>query len=193
MKYIESIFWGIIAAAGAILVQLFAFLIITILNPTAQVTLNLYLTMPLFIIISAFIEELFKFIVISQRIKLYSKGKLNIINALLVGLGFFGLEFAIISNNYSTVGVSFAYVFEIAILHIGTAGLIGYMIEKNKSKNLAKFSATLVIVTIFHFVYNILSSTRSEMTNYGIYVTLASLILLNFASLLWSQKELAKD
>jgi CHASE2 domain-containing sensor protein len=106
--------------------------------------------------------------------------KSYIINSLLVGLGFFGVELTLILMSKNLPGAQ--SLIEIAILHIGTAGLIGYFVATKNPKKITTFLLAIVFAIVFHASYNLLLLQREAIQNYSIFAILGLLILLNIAN-----------
>jgi hypothetical protein len=150
------------------------------INPTMEISFSQFFIIPQFIIVAACIEEIFKYIVISKRIEMLSLEKSYIINSLLVGLGFFGVELTLILMSKNLPGAQ--SLIEIAILHIGTAGLIGYFVATKNPKKITTFLLAIVFAIVFHASYNLLLLQREAIQNYSIFAILGLLILLNIAN-----------
>ena len=181
MAQIESIFWGIIAALGALVIELIFFIVGSVyFNPSGEMSFSQFFILPQFIIIAACIEELFKYIVISKRIDMLSLEKSYLVNSLLAGLGFFGVEIAFIlmGNNRPEV----RFLAEIAIIHIGNAGLIGYFVATKNPKKIMTFLQALFFALLFHASYNLLVLERGPIQNYIIFALLGLLAIINIAN-----------
>jgi hypothetical protein len=182
MKYIESFFRGIIAALGALVLEIAFFAGFQIFgNPVSALSFSQFFIIPQFIIIAALIEEIFKYIVISKRIDMSSIENSILINSFLVGLGFFGVELALIS----ALGTLPAWpsLAGIATLHIGTAGLIGYIITVKNPNKITTSLYAVSIAALFHIPYNLLSIKMGSLSeNYPILIVLGLLVFLNIAN-----------
>ena len=72
MRQIESFFWGIIAALGALFIELLVFIgFSAIQNSGIRLSFSQLFLLPGFVIAAAFIEESFKYLIIAKRIDLY--------------------------------------------------------------------------------------------------------------------------
>ena len=135
MRQIESFFWGIIAALGALVIELILFIYFSIFSiHQADVSFSQLFTIPQFIILGVLIEELFKYIIISKCVERISSGILYIVNSIFVGLGFFLTEIGLASTTGTLPGANI--LIEVAIIHIGTAALIGYIVATKNPKKL---------------------------------------------------------
>lgn len=192
MAQIESIFWGIIAALGALVIELVFFIGSSIyLNPSVEISFSQFFILPQFIIVAAFIEEIFKYIVISKRIDMFSLEKSYIINSFFVGLGFFGVEMGLILISGELPAIQF--LIEIAIVHLGTAGLIGYFVAARNPKKVTTFLLAITFAIAFHASYNLLLLKREYVQNYFIFAILGLLILLNIANFFRISQKLAQE
>lgn len=191
MRQIESFFWGIIAALGALFVQLVIFIVFSIyMKPGAEISFSQLFMLPQFIIFSAFIEESFKYLVISKRVEAYSLKKSSIVNSLFVGLGFMATEFWLISNSQPIPPVR-TFV-ELAIVHLGTAGIIGYLMALKNPKRIISFLYIVALVTALHSSYNLLIQRRDPLQDYLIFLLLGALIIANIFNLLRVNRKLAR-
>jgi hypothetical protein len=69
MKYLESFFWGILAALGALLIELIILNVIQLSTfPKNSLDINLFFSSLSFIVIAALAEEIFKYLVIVKKI-----------------------------------------------------------------------------------------------------------------------------
>ena len=192
MRQLESFFWGIIAALGALLVQLVFFIGLTASSATSvETSFSQLFILPHFIILAASIEEMLKYLVISKRVELYSLEKSYIVNSLFVGFGFIATE-AWLLMNAGTLP-SNQILAELAIVHLGTAGIIGYLVATKNPKKISTFLYTIFIVTLFHASYNFLIQHRGHYQNYIIFFLLALLVSINLLNLLRISHKLAQD
>jgi hypothetical protein len=192
MHQLESFFWGIIAALGALVVEFVAYISISAyVNQTSLMAFSQLFAVPQFIVLFAFIEEFFKYIVISRRIEMLSLEKSYLVNSFLLGLGFFGIELSFISMSMALP--DWKVLAEIAILHIGTAGLIGYNVATKNPKKIFTFIYILSVAVFFHSIYNFLVIKREFWQNYGVFVLLGLLILINAFNFSRISRKLAQD
>jgi len=192
MTQIESIFWGIIAALGALVIELVFFIGSSIyINPTMEISFSQFFIIPQFLVVAVCIEEIFKYIVISKRIERLSLEKSCIINSLFVGLGFFGVEMALILMSKNLPGIQ--SLIEIAIVHIGTSGLIGYFVATKNPKKITTFLLAIVFAIVFHASYNLMVLKREFIQNYFIFTILGLLILFNIANFFSISRKLAQE
>lgn len=143
MKIIKPIFLGIIAAFGALVVEIILFYIIFSLNTT------------LMVLSAVVIEEIIKFLVIFRGL-FKSQDSENIFqSSLLLGLGF-ALTELLLKNPIEISAMPGLYwqVAGLFLIHILTAGLMGYFLAKTKGPGVVKLSAIILFAACFHFAYN---------------------------------------
>lgn len=193
MTRLESFFWGIIAALGALIVELTVFIAFSMQGGQANaISFAQLFVIPQFIIIGVCIEEIFKYIVISKRIEMLSMQRSYLTNSLLVGLGFFSIEMGLIVTTGLIPETKF--LIELAIIHIGTAGLIGYIVATKNPRKISTFIYALISTVLFHGIYNLLILKRTLFVlNYTIFILLALLILINLINLVRINNRLAQD
>jgi len=178
MKQLESFFWGAIAALGALVIQLVILLAAAaVQNPYGQALSVAYVTTAWGIVGAAFIEEFFKYIIIVKRIEYLSLEKTFIVNSLFVGLGFFSVELALIYLKHIDPAQHIWALGEIGIIHLATAGIIGYRIATRNPKKMYTFVSTLLLVTAIHSAYNLLINYHNPLTEPLIFALLGLLIL----------------
>lgn len=193
MKQIESLFWGVIAALGALVAQIFLYLVFSGLgNQANSLPFEQVLMLPQFILGAALLEEIFKYIMIAKRIDLFSLEKTYVVNSFLVGFGFFLVELFIISKN-STVLPPTQFIFEIAILHVGTAGLIGYLVAILNPKKISTFVTAISVAAFFHAAYNFLALSDHILFKYATLGLLAILVFLNILNFFRISSRLAQE
>lgn len=191
MKQIESFFWGIIAAFGALIVQFIIFTSYFLYkNPTGNLSFASFFSVPIFIIIAAAVEEIFKYLIISKRVDSFSLEKSYIFNSFLVGLGFFAVELGIIMQ--STKGINLEGLGEIAILHMGTAGLMGHQVATRNPGKFGTFLIAVAMAVFFHGSYNLLSMNQDMISNYATMALLALLLLANLVNIFRISSQLAQ-
>ncbi|EKE20387.1 MAG: hypothetical protein ACD_8C00007G0003 [uncultured bacterium] len=179
---IESFFLGIIAALGALIVELVFFIAFSFYSNSA-VSLSFFqlFTIPKFIVLGAVIEELLKYIVISKRLETFSLGRLLMLNSFFVGLGFFATETCL--SYFSNSVPPSNLLIELAIVHIGTAGFIGYIVASRNPKKISTFILTIFLASIFHVGYNLLILDRTFIVNYAIFGLLGVMLALNMLNI----------
>ena len=187
----ESFLWGIIAAFGALIVEIIVFLGISVYK-NIEFSFDIFFAVPLFFLISACIEEFFKYIIISKKVESFSLEKYYIVNSMLVGLGFFGVELGFIYMSSSLLP-AWNLLTEIGILHIGTAGLIGYIVAISNPGKFSTFLSAFSAAVIFHAAYNLLAMNRESSQNYLVFALLGLLVLINIINLLRISSKINQD
>ena len=178
MKLFESFLWGIIAALGALIVEIVFYIIASFfIDPTSSLPFSQFFIVPQFIIAAACIEEVLKYIIIFKRFSVLPPEKSKLANALLIGLGFFLFELALISATRTSPAPQF--LAEIAIIHIGTAGLIGGILIVKNIRKITTFLYAITTAVAFHAVYNLLSIERNSFNSFLIFLVLGLLIIIN--------------
>lgn len=142
-------FYGILAAFGALFLELLSGMIIK--------------NFTFFVILSALIEEIFIFIFIYKSLQESpdSSRKEFFLYFILIGLGFSFLELLLNFFNLaegknalyfqSATVLNFA---EIVLVHLLTACLMGYLIIKSRTLSLLAIAQTLVPAFLLHLAYN---------------------------------------
>ncbi len=193
MQKLESFFWGVVAAGGAVVFQFIFFLAATnFIAPEAKLSFDQFYVLPIVVLLFAFLEEFFKYLMLAKRIIKISTKHDFLINALLIGLGFFTLELAIILTNSGNLEIQ--KILEIAILHLGTTILMGYFIlTMKKSSPLYSVTYPLLLATGLHFSFNWLVLQTSPVFNSLAILILSLLLFLAFKILTAPNNLLAQD
>jgi len=190
MRQIESFFWGIIAALGALFVQLLVFIGFSFFsNSQTELTFSQLFILPQFVIAAAFIEETFRYLIISKVVEMYSLSKSFIINSLFVGLGFAATEFLLLETSGNLPNNQI--LSELAIVHIGISGIIGYLVAVKNPQRVWTFIYVVTLATILHSSYNFLIQKREFFQSYPILILLGLIILTNLFNLLRINRKLA--
>ena len=152
-KFIKPIFLGIIAAGGALVFELLS----TSFFPAENFSIStLSVTVVVFLIIAAAIEEFFKLLVIYKSLFLKKNNDREFLSsALLLGLGFALTEIAV-SNYFGLSGNPNLYlgILGIILVHTVSAGLIGYLLLKIRAGIFTLLAVVLLAATLLHFAYN---------------------------------------
>jgi RsiW-degrading membrane proteinase PrsW (M82 family) len=193
MRQLESFFWGIIAALGALIFQLILYVgFSTYAFPVEKSpSFSEFFSLPLFVLAGVLIEEGFKYLIISKRIELFSQERTYIVNSIFVGLGFFATELGLIYLS-DPIG-QIKSVIEILIIHIGTAGIIGYYVATKNPKKISTFLLALTMATALHVAYNFSVMQRNLITNGVVIFILATLIFFNIFNFIFIKTKLAQD
>ncbi len=160
-------------------------------NPAAEITFSELFLLPGFVIAAAFVEESFKYLIISKRIETYSLEKSFVVNSLFVGLGFAVAEFLLL---FSSAALPDRQILtELAIIHVGIAGIIGYLVAIKNPKKFSSFLHIVMLATILHSSYNFLVQKRDFFQNYLILLLLGFVIVANIFNILRIRRKLAQD
>lgn len=190
MKQLESFFWGIIAALGALIMELVVFMLFSELTSQSEsFSFTQLFAIPKLILVGAFIEESLKYLIISKRIELLSLGRSYITNSLLVGLGFFSIELGIAMTTGTLPETKL--LFEVALIHMGTAGIMGYIIATQNPRKTATFLYALLTATFLHGAYNFLIIERTLVIDYAVFGLLIAIIIINILNFIRINKKLA--
>lgn len=163
MKQIESFFWGIIAALGAMSIELVLFLGYSFFtDPLGNFSVEKYYSLPLIMLAIAAVEEIFKFMVIAKRIEFLSFERSFVVNASFVGAGFAAAELFFIQWYGFFDGSHARNLTEIALLHVATAAFIGYRVAIRNHKKVSIAFITIGGATLMHFIYNFLETFQGE-------------------------------
>ena len=161
MRYGESFFWGVLAAAGALVLQMFFSLLGELffsIETQRQFIDGLLTASPVFFVVAVVIEEILKYAFILQRAhRLQCFGRAIMIHALFIGSGFATLELVFLLFRENTLSAIFSTdALGIFLLHILTAGIIGFVCMHMQSP-ITKFVRAIFIVSLIHVFYNILT------------------------------------
>ena len=188
MKQVESFFFGIIAALGAIVFQLIFFILFSaFIDPAGNLNFSQFFSIPFFIFITAFIEELFKCLVIFKKIKSASL-KYLLIDVLFITAGFFSIELFLITKSGP---LQLKTIFEIGLLHLGTSVLMATIMSTKYTKWLL-IASSLTLATAFHFLYNYSLSKSNLFLPYSAPLLIGSLFIISFFVSLRIQSRLAR-
>lgn len=195
MKQLESIFWGIIAAISALFLEVLISTMVPILSgPEKELATNFSSPISFILIVSILTEETFKYLVIFNRIEKFSYGRMLIINSFWVGLGFSLVELTLIYGKFSVnLNMTFELkeIIGLILIHILTAGIIGYFTAVHKIRKHITFIKAIVAASTIHFFYDALIIWKNEFTDLLIFSFLAITIALIALSIININKKLA--
>ncbi len=187
MHQLESFFWGILAALGALLFEFIAFLFASMQQKTLDYSATDFLALPAMIILTAAAEEIMKLLVISKRVETFSVCYSFIFNSMLVGLGFAMVEIFLIKEFSLHGSQDLLSLIMITIIHISTSAYLGYRVAIH-ARNKARFIiCTLMIAILIHALYNGIISINHPLSNV-IAITYSSCLILFIISLLFKIK-----
>jgi hypothetical protein len=192
MKLIESLFLGIIAALGALAIEV-AISIFGIDKVSFSLNLpwNNINNFNYLIVIAVFVEELVKFMVIVKRLETFSLGRMLVVNSLFLGAGFGLVEVGLVYFNNPGDPGSTRSIIEIFALHTLSAGMIGYLLSKLNPKKITTGIKVVISTSAIHMTYNLLSMLRNDLLNYAIIGLLSLLALFILVNLVFFERKLA--
>lgn len=158
MTWTKSFLLGIFAAIAALVFQQLALIFWEMsFGNTYDVSWsqNLALSMSMFLPVAVLIEEIMKYIVISRQIDIYSYGRSVILHSMLMGLSFALTEVILIASNVGIANLLQPEILGIFLVHITTAGLIGYGVAVHPRHTLGRIFVILFGATLIHSLYNI--------------------------------------
>lgn len=158
MTWIKSLSLGIFAAIAALVFQQLALILWEIFfGHTYNVSWsqNLALSMSIFLPVAVLIEEIMKYIVITRQIEFYTYGRSILLHSMLMGLGFAFTEISLIAFNVGIENLLRPEIFGIFLVHMTTAGLIGYGVVANPRPTFGRIFIILFGATLVHTLYNI--------------------------------------
>lgn len=161
MKSLESLFWGAIAALGALVLELV--LASILISPAADMRPAILgaTSLSWIVLAAAAIEESFKYLIISRRIAVSCTGRSCIINSLLCGLGFGALELTLFFSGNLSFGATSFQIWSLPLLHMLTSAYIGYRIIVKKSRSFVVILTIIAPATLIHAAFNIFIREQS--------------------------------
>ncbi|MEI7891042.1 MAG: hypothetical protein WCI36_03665 [bacterium] len=191
MNQIESFFWGIVASLGAIIVEIVFFIAISSsMSLPANFSFSNLFFIPQFVIASVIIEESMKYLIIAKRVDDISLERTYLLNSWMVGVGFFFVELGLMLTNGSSIYDK--SLIEIAIIHIGTAGILGYVVAIKNPSKIKTFFQAIFLTSLLHGAYNFLVIKRNFVFDYFIFTLLFIVIMMNIINLIRINKKLAQ-
>lgn len=192
MKMIRPFFFGILAALGALFLEL----IIGMLAGSPQDLKNIFSDQITPLLVSAVLtEELLKFTFIYRRsweLKVYFQNsndparleKVIFLNSLFIGLGFSFIELAFIF--FSLPSIRDALDFKLAIsgiliIHTATSAIMGYLLTKYESAKYVVIPTILIAAAFIHLFYNFLIIYSAQPFFVFLYLLLVVLIFAALA------------
>lgn len=187
MKYFESFFWGIVAALAALFLELLIFLGHQIFSGQALANTYFVATIPMLVLVS-FSEELSKVFVISKKIKTILPTSQIVLGSLIFGCGFFLVELVMMILDRE---FALANVLENFILHVSTAGIIGYLLYNSPQDRLGTFAKAFSAAWAIHFFFNWLAVGEASLALYSKIILLIILASFNIYGLAKTSRGLA--
>lgn len=181
MKFLESFFWGVIAAFGALFLEIAFSTVYQITSSSGkEIQIGFLIsTLPAIALISLF-EETAKLLVIARKVKSFFSGKNALLGPLLAGIGFSLVEIFLISVQKEA---GLRNIIDTFILHSTTALIIGYFFLRSEKNIFLTGAKSLVLSWAVHFGYNFLVIKTSENTDWLVIAYLLILLVIDLA--LW--------
>ena len=160
MKFIGTLFLGIIIAFASLVVQVFITIISDIffgIPITIQYSPdNTILYTLILITIAETIEEILRYIVIKKSIVSYTHPNMRdaLIYGSLLGIGFAGFEIILLIFNQSLASISLLSILPVLIIHITLSIFLLYIATKKQSPT--RDIPYILIAIIFHVLSNLL-------------------------------------
>jgi len=176
MHKLEALFWGILAALAALVIEFIILIIhqsITVQTPAVGLTYGISL--------AVFVEEFFKYTVI-WKISLKEKSVTTVfLNAFLVGVGFSLIEIALnILNRPDSWRTLFPAYLGLFLIHTATASILGYYFASQKKRLLKNNILVFLLIIFWHFCFNL--AVMYKISYLAIYFVLLALLALLFLS-----------
>lgn len=202
MRVIESLFLGILAAAGALILEVVASIfaysptlpekshIINSIGPISAFSRSGIL----FFAVFAIIEESMKYLMIAKKIEKFSAGKKVMSNSFFLGAGFGLFELFLIY--YQRIGSlpglkeNYLPLAEIFLLHVLTAGIIGYYAIIRNPEKVSTYLFAILTAGFFHFCYNLLASYQNLYIQMATGAFFMMLIIISFLNYLNAKRHL---
>lgn len=176
MRIIKAFIFGLLAALGALCVELIISNSYFILSGK-NIESDYFNQLTIFLIIVVLIEETFKYLVL---VKLYSAPTgqpPTILPAIFTGLGFSLVEIFLLNQNLFSTIINFdAKSFGLILLHILTASLIGLLLLR-KNTSITKI---ISLAAGLHLVYNLLVIYTLDYLLIYSYLALISFLIIIF-------------
>lgn len=159
MLFISPLFFGFLAAIGALIVELFVFSFF-IQDPSAQADLTKDINFVFaigglwFLLISAFIEEILKYILLKKTLLDETSPRHTLSFLVLFSIGFSGLETTLLISSSPEITLTvITHIVGVLLLHFSTISLLGYIIVRPALKKFTPFFILLALC--IHFFYNV--------------------------------------
>lgn len=182
MKKLQFFILGIIAAFGALFLELLVFSVFNFKTGYFYVYTN---SLNLTIIFSVLLEEAVKIIILYQILKKMiaerTPKKYIFLFALMAGLGFSITEILFnFFNSQINRYFSWSDAFGLLAVHTATFAILGYILAKKNNLSLPKFALFFPIVFSFHLFYNSLIIYQWSSICYFLFIILSFLLIPAF-------------
>jgi uncharacterized membrane protein len=145
MRLASFLFWGIMTAAGALVLEIFI--------PAD----NFHEALPalsLAFLSTPIIEEFLKLFILGKSLSLEKTGEHNLAKALAFGTGFFSVELGLnLARSNNTLPI--LPLMGVFLIHLATSGLIGYFLSEETDFSYFRFQNLAIINTVIHLSYNL--------------------------------------
>lgn len=189
MNQLQSFFLGILAAIGALFLEI-AFLNIS--EPLTSFSIEKLFSLNYIFFVPIIIEELLKYAFIYKALSRKSEGISLAINSIIFGLGFSAIETTLVYWNYRNgAGFDPFGLGGIIIIHISTSLLIAYFIGKNIGRNLLLTLQGFILALFFHSSYNILRISEFRYQEQLIF-SLFTILIISSIVIMIKSKNLKK-
>jgi len=194
---LESIIYGALAALLSLFIE--AIVTITLLGNseiffTDSMTSFILSSSGIFLLVSAFTEELSKFIIVFKKIEpSHVSGRTIVFNSLVAGIGFALIEFIFLKSKF--ISFSMNEYLEIAglfIFHSTTFSIIGYysIVPKKVHSFIFKIIFPLSLI---HFAFNLLAFFPEKYSSFTRMSIIFLLTLFAFKMLISTKSKLANS
>lgn len=158
MKFIKFFVFGILAALGAMAVELILSALFSILF-SIDIEANYFDRLTVFLVIAIFVEEFFKLILLLKLFSSSSEKSYGIMSVLFFGSGF--ALFEIFSKLLSLSRYDSMYLLSLSFLgvfliHLITSGIIWSIIAKKTAYPATLIAKALFLAFLSHLIYNLL-------------------------------------
>lgn len=173
---------GIVTAFGALFLELLVFTFFNLKIDSSYAYAN---SLNLAIILSVFLEESVKIVILFQILKKTIQEKTEprniFLSAVMAGLGFSLTEiFFNLFNPQINRSLSWVDMAGLLSVHTGTFALLGYILAKKIPPNFLKFILFLPLTFSFHLLYNSLVIYQWNSGFYFLFLVLTFLALAVF-------------
>lgn len=181
MKQLQFFMFGIIAAFGALFLELMVFMFFDLKTGVVSYSNSLNSA----IILSVFLEEAVKIIILYQILKkIIAEGasrKYVFLSALMAGLGFSVTEILFnFFNSQINRYFSWSDAFGLLAVHTTTFAILGYILAKKINLSLPEFALFFPVVFSFHLFYNSLIIYQWGSLFYFLFIILSLLLISAF-------------
>lgn len=178
MKQLQSFFLGILAALGALILEIFFLNFSNPLSYSGNNYHNGFSSFGFIFFFAVFIEEFLKALVI---FKVLAKWKNITINSFFLGLGFSLLEISLVFwKSQFEIEPNLVGIIGVGIVHVSTAVILGYCLEKNTKNRLEYFLGGFILAFAGHCLFNILNIFEFEHQEKFVQALLIFLFFITF-------------